>query len=144
MKVFQETLYGDHGQSLSIDEVVFAGHTGHQEALIFTNPVFGRVLALDGVVQLTELDNRIYHEMVTHVPATAHGSPGDVLIIGGGDGGTLKEVLKHPVKSVVLVDLDAEVIALSRKFFPEISGGAFDDPRCRRQDRGLSSEAARR
>lgn len=129
MKVFQETLTGDHGQTLSINEILFAGHTGHQEVLIFTNPVFGKVLALDGVVQLTELDNRIYHEMLTHVPAIAHGSPGDVLIIGGGDGGTLKEVLKHPVESVVLVELDAEVIALSRKFFPEISGGAFDDPR---------------
>ncbi len=129
MKVFQEALYGDHGQTLSIDEVVFAGHTGHQEALIFTNPVFGKVLALDGVVQLTELDNHVYHEMVAHVPAMAHGMPRDVLIIGGGDGGTLKEMLKHPVDSVVLVELDAEVIALSRKFFPDVSGGAFGDRR---------------
>jgi spermidine synthase len=129
VKVFQETLHGGHGQILSIDEVLFTGHTGHQDVLIFTNPVFGKVLALDGVVQLTELDNCIYHEMVTHVPAMAHGSPGDVLIIGGGDGGTLKEVLKHPVESVVLIELDAEVISLSRKFFPEVSGGAFDDPR---------------
>jgi spermidine synthase len=67
--------------------------------------------------------------MIAHVPLMAHGSARDVLIIGGGDGGTLRQVLKHPLKSATLVELDGEVIDLSRRYLPEMSGGAFDDPR---------------
>jgi spermidine synthase len=87
------------------------------------------VLVLDGVVQLTDRDNHIYHEMIAHVPLNAHGAAKRVLVIGGGDGGTLKEVLKHSVDHAVMVEIDGQVIDLSRRFFPEVSGGAFDDPR---------------
>jgi spermidine synthase len=114
---------------LAVQEVLHRGRTAHQEALVFRNPTFGTVLALDGVIQLTDHDNHIYHEMMAHVPLTAHGAAGDVLIIGGGDGGVLKEVLKHPVRRVVLVELDRDVIALSQRYFPAVSAGAFDDDR---------------
>jgi spermidine synthase len=126
---FQEKLYEHHAQALSVDAVLYEGRTRFQEVMIFENAVFGKVMALDGVIQLTERDNHIYHEMIAHVPLLAHGSARRVLIIGGGDGGTLKEVLKHPVSRVVLVELDGAVIDLSRRYLPEISGGAFDDPR---------------
>lgn len=129
MNWFQEKLYEHHKQMLSMDNVLYHWRTEFQDVLIFENALFGKVLVLDGIVQLTERDNHIYHEMITHVPLMAHGSARDVLIIGGGDGGTLKEVLKHPVERATMVELDGEVIDLSRRFLPEVSGGAFDDPR---------------
>jgi len=129
MTWFQEKLYDHYAQTLSIEKVLYHWRTEFQDVLIFENAIFGKVLALDGVVQLTERDNHIYHEMIAHVPLMAHGSARNVLIIGGGDGGTLKEVLKHPVERATLVELDGEVIDLSRRYLPEVSGGAFDDPR---------------
>lgn len=129
MKWFQERLYEHHKQMLSIETVHYHWRTLFQDVLIFENATFGKVLVLDGVLQLTERDNHIYHEMIAHVPLMAHGSAKDVLIIGGGDGGTLKEVLKHPVRSATLVELDGEVIDLSRHHLPTVSDGAFDDPR---------------
>ncbi len=129
MTTFTEAFPGDHGQTLSMETILHEGRTAHQEALVFTNGTFGKVLALDGIVQLTELDTYIYHEMIAHVPLMAHHAPRDVLIIGGGDGGVLKEVLKHPVGSATLVEIDPELIALSQKFFPELAGAAFTDPR---------------
>ena len=129
MRWFQERLYSDHSQMLAVERVLHEGRTAFQEILLFENQTFGKVLVLDGVVQLTERDNHIYHEMLAHVPLQAHGAPREVLIIGGGDGGTLKEVLKHPVTKAVMVELDRDVIEFSRRFLPDVSGGAFDDPR---------------
>lgn len=129
MRWFQERLYEHHAQVFSIEEVLHEGRTRFQEVMIFRNPIFGKMMALDGVVQLTERDNHIYHEMIAHVPMMAHGSPRRVLIVGGGDGGTLREVLKHPVEQVFMVELDGEVIDLARAYLPELSAGAFDDPR---------------
>jgi len=129
MITFRETLHRDLGQMLSVESILYRGRTKYQDILIFTNETFGKVLVLDGVVQLTEYDNHIYHEMLAHVPLMAHDAPKDVLIIGGGDGGTLREVLKHPVDSAVLVELDSEVTEVSRRFFPDLAEGAFDDPR---------------
>ena len=83
MKTFTERLYPDHGQYLGIDSVVCARRTEYQDVLVFENQTFGTVLVLDGVIQLTELDNHIYHEMIAHVPLFAHGGAKDVLIIGG-------------------------------------------------------------
>jgi spermidine synthase len=126
---FQEKLHEHHSQLLSVDAVLHRSRTGFQEVMVFENRTFGKVLVLDGVIQLTERDNHIYHEMIAHVPLMAHRGARRVLIIGGGDGGTLREVLKHPVSGVFLVELDPEVIDLSRRHLPEISDGAFDDPR---------------
>jgi spermidine synthase len=129
MTWFQEKLYDHYAQTLSIEKVLYHWRTEFQDVLIFENAIFGKVLVLDGVVQLTERDNHIYHEMIAHVPLMAHGSARNVLIIGGGDGGTLKEVLKHPVERATMVELDGEVIDLSRRYLPTVSDGAFTDPR---------------
>ncbi len=130
MNWFQERLFEPFSQTLAISETLYSGHTGLQEAVVFRNPVFGRVFALDGIVQLTDRDPYIYHEMIVHAPILAHGGAVHVLIVGGGDGGVLAEVLKHAgVESVTLVELDRGVIDLSRRYFPDLAGGAFEDPR---------------
>ena len=130
MKEFKETLYPDWGQYFSVDEVLFRQSTGHQELVIFRNADYGTVLALDGVVQTTERDEFIYHEMMAHVPIIAHPGARRVLIVGGGDGGMLREVTQHrSVESVTQVEIDASVISTSRRFLPNHSMGAFDDDR---------------
>lgn len=89
----------------------------------------GKVLLLDGVIQLFERDEFIYHEMIAHVPMFCHPCAEKILVIGGGDGGTVREVLKHPtVEKVVMVEIDSQVVDTSRRFMPNV-GTAFDDPR---------------
>lgn len=130
MNRFQETLYDAYGQAFTVDDVLFEEKTDHQHLLIFRNARFGRVMVLDGVVQTTEKDEFIYHEMLAHVPMLAHGKVNQVLIVGGGDGGMLREVLKHPgVQTVTQVELDSRVVTLCQKFLPNHSQGAFDDTR---------------
>lgn len=129
MKWFQENLHGGFAQRLAVTECLLEKQTPFQKVQIFETPVFGRVLALDDAIQLTERDNHIYHEMLVHVPVFAHGDVKDVLIVGGGDGGCLREALKHPVKSVTMVEVDSEVVELSRRFFPDVCGDAFQDDR---------------
>lgn len=125
-----ETLYAAYGQTLSVDEVLYEEHSEHQHLLIFRNAIFGTVLALDGVVQTTEKDEFIYHEMMTHVPIIAHGHAKRVLIIGGGDGGIAREVCKHSgVEHITQIEIDPAVIALSKRYLPKHNAGAFDDPR---------------
>ncbi len=127
---FAETLYDSYGQRFAIDEVCFESRTGVQHLLIFHNAKFGRVMALDGVVQTTQRDEFYYHEMLAHVPLFAHGQPRRVLIIGGGDGGLLREVVKHrSVEHVTKVEIDAAVVEMAKTWFPDHSRGAFDDPR---------------
>jgi spermidine synthase len=126
----REPLHPDYGQSLKVEEVLYDSNTDHQRLRVIRNDRFGRILTLDDVVQTTEGDNFIYHEMLTHVPILAHGAAEHVLIIGGGDGGMAREVLKHAsVKHVTMVEIDAGVVEFSKEFLPELSQGAFDDPR---------------
>ena len=132
MNRFKETLYDGYGQAFEIEELLYEEKTEHQHLLIFRNALFGRVMALDGVVQTTQKDEFIYHEMLAHVPLLAHGRASRVLIIGGGDGGLLREVCKHGrVESVVQVEIDRKVIALSREYLPHHSRGSFEDARLR-------------
>lgn len=127
---FSETLYPDWGQFFEMSEKVFFEKTEFQDLAIFENPKFGRVLALDGIIQLTEGDEFVYHEMLAHVPLYSHDNPKSVLIIGGGDGGILREVLKHQsVERAVLCEIDPNVIEMAKKYFPKISNGAFDNSR---------------
>ena len=129
-QVFNETLHEGYGQSFGVREILFESRTEHQHLVIFNSASFGRVMALDGVIQTTEYDEFIYHEMLAHVPLFAHGAARNVLIIGGGDGGLLREVLKHSeVERVVQVEIDRAVIDLCTKYFPNHSQGAFDNPR---------------
>ena len=125
-----ETLYPFYRQSLSIDRLLYDSKTEHQRIQVFENAKWGRVMTLDGVVQTTEGDNFIYHEMLTHVPILAHGSARRVLIIGGGDGGMAREALRHrTVEHVTMVEIDPSVVEFCRELMPELSQGAFDDPR---------------
>lgn len=98
-----------------------------QEIAVVDTVDFGRMLLLDGVIQTSIRDEFIYHEMLAHVPLFAHPKPERVLVIGGGDGGTVREVLKHPsVRHVHLVEIDERVIEVSREYLPEISGDLAD------------------
>ena len=126
----EETLYPHWGQRLAVDKVLYEDKTEHQHLIIFENASHGRVMVLDGAVQVTLADEWVYHEMMAHVPLFALKAPKSVLVIGGGDGGILREVLKHPsVKVATLCEIDRTVIDMSIKHFPEVSAGAFDDPR---------------
>ena len=129
-KRFVETLHEGYAQSLSVDKVIYDNTSNFQHIQVFENRQFGRVLTLDGVIQTTQGDEFIYHEMLTHVPILAHGNARHVLIIGGGDGGTAREVLRHQsVETVKMVEIDEGVIAFSKTYLPTLSDGAFDDPR---------------
>ena len=105
--------------SLKVKKWVHKEKSKFQEAVIFDSYEFGRVLLLDGLVMLTERDEFIYHEMISHIPLFTHPNPENILIIGGGDGGTVREVLKHKtIKKVTLVEIDKLVIDLSKKYLP--------------------------
>ncbi len=130
MPWFEEVYHPHWRQRMAIGRILLEQHTGLQDVLIFENATLGRVLVLDGIVQASERDEFIYHEMMTHVPIVAHGTARDVLIIGGGDGGALEEALKHPALArVTLVELDPGVVEIARAWLPSIHRGAFDDPR---------------
>ncbi|MBO6894909.1 MAG: polyamine aminopropyltransferase [Roseibium sp.] len=127
---FNETLYPGVEVSYSCDEILYQEKTEHQDLVLFTNPVFGKVLMLDGVTQVTTKDEFIYHEMMSHVPILAHGSAKTVLIVGGGDCGLAEEVLKHPtVERLVQVEIDASVVDFSKEHFGDFNEGVLDDAR---------------
>ncbi|MFS2072396.1 polyamine aminopropyltransferase [Pseudomonas sp. CT11-2] len=127
---YLETLYEGYGQRFRMEKLLHEVRTEHQHLVIFENPRMGRVMALDGVIQTTEADEFIYHEMLTHVPILAHGTAKRVLIIGGGDGGMLREVAKHrSVEHITMVEIDGTVVDMCKEFLPNHSKGAFDDPR---------------
>jgi spermidine synthase len=128
----EETLHGGFRVRLKADRVLFDSETEHQRLIIFENGDFGRVMMLDDIVQLSMRDEFVYHEMMAHVPLFAHGRARKALIVGGGDGGVLRETLKHPeLESVTLCEIDRGVIDLCRQHFPEVSAGAYDNPRSR-------------
>lgn len=127
---FKESLTPSVGNSLRVDELIYAEDSDLQHLILFDNETHGRVLAIDGLVQVSMSDEFIYHEMVTHVPLLAHGSAKSVLIVGGGDGGAMREIQRHPgVERIVLAEIDEDVITFSRKWLPEVSNGSFDDSR---------------
>ncbi|NGX56296.1 MAG: Polyamine aminopropyltransferase [Candidatus Anoxychlamydiales bacterium] len=131
IELFKETLYDETWQQVMKKErVLFSQKSKYQQIEIFENLFFKKVLVLDNIVQTTEKDEFIYHEMLTHMPIFAHGSVNSVLIIGGGDGGILREVLRHKyIKKVVMVEIDSLVIDKCKEFMPSLSNGAFDNPR---------------
>ncbi|MCP4598231.1 polyamine aminopropyltransferase [Neptuniibacter sp.] len=127
---YKETLHKGYGQAFDVEEVLFEQQTDSWHLIIFRNTTYGTVMALDGIIQTTERDEFVYHEMLTHVPIMAHGSAKRVLIIGGGDGGILREVCKHQsVEHVTQVEIDQAVIDMCKEYLPNHSNGAFDDPR---------------
>ena len=115
--------------SIKIDKQLHSEQTEFQRIDIFESKEFGRMMVLDGYVMLTEKDEFIYHEMIVHVPMVVHPNPKRVLIIGGGDGGTARELLRYKnVESVDLVEIDERVVDISRKYLPQ-TACSFDDER---------------
>ncbi len=128
--LWKESLYPTFGQYFVPQKILYEKKTAHQEIVIFEHDYFGRVMALDGVVQTTEKDEFIYHEMMAHVPLHAHANPKRVLIIGGGDGGMLREVCKHQqVEKITMVEIDAGVVEFCQTYLPNHSRGAYQDSR---------------
>ena len=126
----EETLHGDFRIRLKASKILYDSRTEYQRIVIFENPTFGRVMTLDDVVQTTEGDEFIYHEMLAHLPILAHGAARRILIVGGGDGGMLEEVLKHrAIEQATLVEIDPGVIELAKTYLGSICGKAFEDPR---------------
>lgn len=122
----------DQGVAMSykIKETLVRKQTQYQDLAIVDSEVFGRMLILDGIVQTTIKDEFVYHEMISHIPLFTHPNPKKVLVVGGGDGGAIREILKHPsVEKAVLCEIDKDVVDECKKFLPEISH-ALDDPRC--------------
>ena len=125
-----ETLYPNWGQRFLVQRELARVQSAFQDIVIFESVSHGRVMVLDGVIQITESDEFVYQEMLAHVPLLAHGAAESVLIIGAGDGGVLRRVLQHrTVTRAVLVEIDGEVIRLSKEFLPAIGGDAWHDPR---------------
>ncbi len=125
-----ETLYPGWGQRFRVTRELARSTSAVQDIVIVETEMHGRVLLLDGAVQITEADEFIYQEMIAHVPLLVHGNARRVLIIGAGDGGVLRRVLQHrQVEAAVMVEIDGEVIRLAREFLPAIGGSAWSDPR---------------
>lgn len=117
----------DCGITIKIKRPLLQIKTDFQQLDILESYGFGKVLLLDGLVMLTERDEFVYHEMISHVPMSAHPNPKNILIIGGGDGGTVREILKHPeVQSIDLVEIDRCVIDACLEHFPKVSFGLKD------------------
>ncbi|XP_046547106.1 spermidine synthase-like isoform X1 [Haliotis rubra] len=115
--------------SLQVEKVLFHEKSKYQDVLVFKSKTYGNVLVLDGVIQATERDEFSYQEMLAHLPLCCHPNPKKVLIIGGGDGGVAREVLKHPeVERVDMCEIDEKVIEVSKEYLPEMSS-SFANPR---------------
>ncbi len=126
---FSEHQTPDLSLGLRLRRTLHREHTRFQELLVVDSEAFGRVLCLDGTIQVTERDEFFYHEMLVHLPLMAHPDPRRVLVIGGGDGGSLREICRHEVvEAAVQVEIDPAVMAASRAYLPTLAVG-FDDPR---------------
>ena len=127
-----ETLFDPLGfrMTYAVERVLHEVETEHQHLVLFEHPYFGKMLMLDGATQVTTRDEFIYHEMMSHVPILAHGRARAVLIIGGGDCGIARQVLKHgAVERLTQVEIDPSVVAFSQEHFPEFTKPVFADPR---------------
>lgn len=122
-------LWAGQAMSLKVKKILDHHRSDFQDILVFESESHGNVLVLDGVIQVTERDECSYQEMITHIPLFAHPNPKRVLVIGGGDGGVIREVAKHPgVEEIVECEIDEGVILVSKKYLPTLAQG-YDDPR---------------
>jgi len=126
-KWFFERLYPAVKIGYKIEKILKTQFSPFQKIEVFTNSTMGRVLTLDNVIQTTERDEFIYHEMLVHIPLISHPDPKKILIIGGGDGGVLREVLKYPVQKVTLVEIDRAVIGVSKKYLQNIGKRCWEN-----------------
>lgn len=128
---YQDAVEFGHGIGvrIKIKNVLYNERSQYQEITIMETEKLGRMLVIDGITMLTEWDEYAYHEMISHVPLLVHPNPSRILIIGGGDGGTVREVIKHPsVELVHVCELDEEVVNACRKYLPSLAS-SFEHPR---------------
>ncbi|XP_062120201.1 spermine synthase-like isoform X1 [Humulus lupulus] len=126
---FNNPMWPGEAHSLKVERVLFKGKSEFQEVLVFESSAYGKVLVLDGIIQLTEKDECAYQEMIAHLPLCSIPSPKTVLVVGGGDGGVLREICRHSsVEHIDICEIDKMVIDVSKEFFPELAVG-FEDPR---------------
>eukprot|EP00591_Stephanopyxis_turris_P009879 CAMPEP_0195529380 /NCGR_PEP_ID=MMETSP0794_2-20130614/31887_1 /TAXON_ID=515487 /ORGANISM="Stephanopyxis turris, Strain CCMP 815" /LENGTH=303 /DNA_ID=CAMNT_0040660675 /DNA_START=111 /DNA_END=1022 /DNA_ORIENTATION=+ len=122
-------LWPGQAMSLQVKKVIDHHRSLYQDVLVFESTHHGNVLVLDGVIQVTERDEHSYQEMIAHLPLYAHPEPKRVLVIGGGDGGVLREIAKHEcVEEIVICEIDKDVIEVSKKYLPGLACG-YSDPR---------------
>ena len=121
--------YGDDLKAgFKTSNVIYKGKSEFQEVVVLDTIAYGKMLLLDGLVMCTDKDEFVYHELISHVPALNHSKPEKIVVIGGGDGGTVRELLKHPeVKEIVLCEIDGIVIETCEKYFPQIASGLRDN-----------------
>jgi spermidine synthase len=125
---FTEFQTKDLGLKVRIKETLFTGKSDFQDIAVVDTASFGRMLVLDGVFQTSIFDEFIYHEMIAHVPLFTHPKPQNILVIGGGDGGSVREVVRHDsVEHVEMVEIDGMVVDVSKKFLPEISAALIQN-----------------
>ncbi|CAE7911158.1 Srm, partial [Symbiodinium sp. KB8] len=126
----EEVMWPGQRMSLKVENVLERTQSQYQDILVFQSATYGKVLVLDGVVQITERDEASYQECITHIPLMAHPHPKRVLIVGGGDGGVLREVCKHPdVEEVVMCEIDEQVVACAKRHLSDVTATAFGDSR---------------
>ncbi len=129
-KWFIEFTHPTQAHMHGINRYIYSGQTRYQSVEIIETDFYGRCLVLDGKIQSAEHDEYIYHETLIHPAMVLHDNPKKILVLGGGEGAVLREIVKHPsVEKVVMVDLDKEVVEICRKYLPVWSAGAFEDSR---------------
>ncbi len=129
-KIWLEKLHNYVGQFFKINSIIINKNSKFQKIFIFKNNKFGKILVLDNILQTTTYDEFIYHEMICLIPIFSHPNPKDILIIGGGDGGCLKQITKlHFIKSITLVEIDKKIIKYSKKYLFKIHKNSFYDKR---------------
>ena len=124
------TMWPGQGLSIRVDKVLYTGRSKFQDVQVFESEAYGTVLTLDGVIQLTDRDEFSYQEMIAHLPLCGMGfTPKRVLVVGGGDGGVLREISRHPyIEQIDMAEIDGDVVEVSKKYFPKVAVG-FADPR---------------
>ncbi|KAK9147283.1 hypothetical protein Scep_006040 [Stephania cephalantha] len=128
-KYYNNPMWPGEAHSLKVEKVLYKERSEFQEIMVFESLAYGKVLVLDGIVQLTEKDECAYQEMIAHLPLCSIPYPKTVLVVGGGDGGVLREISRHSsVECIDICEIDKMVIEVSKKFFPDLAIG-FEDPR---------------
>ncbi len=129
-KIWLEKLHYNIGQFININKIIYKKKTKYQKIFIVNNKKIGNILILDNIIQTTEFDEFIYHEMICLIPLFSHPNPKKILIIGGGDGGCLKQITKFKkIQSITLVEIDKKIISCSKKYLFQIHKNSFNDPR---------------
>ncbi|TCT26349.1 spermidine synthase [Melghiribacillus thermohalophilus] len=125
---FTEKQTENFGITAKIKRTLHTEQTDFQKLEMYETEEWGNMLVLDEMVMTTQKDEFVYHEMMAHIPLFTHPNPKHVLVVGGGDGGVIREILKHPsVEKATLVEIDGKVIEYSKKYLPEIAGKLDDD-----------------